>query len=464
MQLWMRNYIKSRLSNILTNPIIFIKRKLMFKFTIACLGAVASAHLAGDTHFTSMGKIDFKLASYIQLGKFGDQDLLLTAEFTGNPFANGSVSLTKGIKEGVLNGNVDDLEAKTLDSSPYTLQSPNRAQFVPADVFPDEHVIMVPDGFLIPGHKNGGVYLMIQDKEHTHHTNKTVRITKEKKDHWFHSGHWVDMNGDGLKDILIARSNGEKKGGVLLWLENPGETALDGTEWEQHHIVDGPDVYTSIDFLPQYPGEVIVWASQFFDEKLGVYRVSLTDGELIDSKIIDSDIGSAYAADLVDLNGDGKKQLLANNWQKKHNGLWAYTVPDDIINGTYEKHTIAKDFKISSDYNILEIAGPGYHYLYYPDLNDQSGRARILLCGHGNQKAWYLIPTGEPENFEYEMHEIKDFGAVIGGMAFSDFDGDGASEVWMAAYEKGFIEVFKTFPDVPDEVEFFTEWIESFLQ
>jgi len=62
------------------------------------------------------------------------------------------------------------------------------------------------------------------------------------------------------------------------------------------------------------------------------------------------------------------------------------------------------------------------------------------------------------------MHEIKDFGAVIGGMAFSDFDGDGAPEVWMAAYEKGFIEVFKTFPDAPNEVEFFTEWIESFLQ
>ena len=119
----------------------------MLKFTIACLATVASAQLAGDTNFTSIGQIDFKLASYIELGKFGDQDLLLAAEFTGNPLGHGSVSLTKGIKEGVLNGKVD-LEAKTLDPSPYTLISPNRAQFVPADVFPDEHVIMVPDGFL----------------------------------------------------------------------------------------------------------------------------------------------------------------------------------------------------------------------------------------------------------------------------------------------------------------------------
>jgi len=37
----------------------------MFKFTIACLGAVASANLAGDTEFESLGQVDFKLASYI---------------------------------------------------------------------------------------------------------------------------------------------------------------------------------------------------------------------------------------------------------------------------------------------------------------------------------------------------------------------------------------------------------------
>jgi len=60
--------------------------------------------------------------------------------------------------------------------------------------------------------------------------------------------------------------------------------------------------------LPQYPGEVIVWASQYFDEALGVYRVSLKDGSLVDKRVVDDkEIGFAYAAELVDLNGDGKK-------------------------------------------------------------------------------------------------------------------------------------------------------------
>lgn len=32
-------------------------------------------------------------------------------------------------------------------------------------------------------------------------------------------------------------------------------------------------------------------------------------------------------------------------------------------------------------------------------------------------------------------------------MVQSDFDGDGHPEVWMAAYEKGYIEAFKTSPE-----------------
>jgi len=72
-----------------------------------------------------------------------------------------------------------------------------------------------------------------------------------------------------------------------------------------------------------YPGEVIVWAAQFFDESLAVYRVSLTDGSLVDSRLIDSNTikldGSetkrTYSVKVVDLNGDGNRQLLVNNWE-----------------------------------------------------------------------------------------------------------------------------------------------------
>ena len=45
------------------------------------------------------------------------------------------------------------------------------------------------------------------------------------------------MNGNGRKDLLIARTNYKEGGGRLVWLENPGETALsDEKPWKEHMI------------------------------------------------------------------------------------------------------------------------------------------------------------------------------------------------------------------------------------
>jgi len=74
-------------------------------------------------------------------------------------------------------------------------------------VFEGEPVIIVPDGFLILGHKQGGVYLIVLDKENLTKTKKTVKLTREINNYWYHTGHWIDMNGNGRKDLLIARSN-----------------------------------------------------------------------------------------------------------------------------------------------------------------------------------------------------------------------------------------------------------------
>jgi len=130
------------------------------------------------------------------------------------------------------------------------------------------------------------------------------------------------LNGDGRKDLLIARTNSKPGGGELVWFEHPAADALDGAEWTERVITAGPHVHTSIETLAAYPGELIVWASEFFDERLSVYRVSLTDGTLVDSRVIDSNtikLGGSetkrtYSATPVDLNGDGNKQLLVNNW------------------------------------------------------------------------------------------------------------------------------------------------------
>lgn len=54
-------------------------------------------------------------------------------------------------------------------------------------------------------------------------------------------GEWVDLNGDGRKDFLTARSNAKAGGGQLVWFEHPAE-GLTSATWTEHVISEGPDV------------------------------------------------------------------------------------------------------------------------------------------------------------------------------------------------------------------------------
>lgn len=113
--------------------------------------------------------------------------------------------------------------------------------------------------------------------------------------------------------------------------------------------------------------------------------------------------------------------------------------------GTYVKHPLATGFTMSWKYWFTGISGPGYPFLFYPDGNTSS-RAHILLDGHGNQKMYLLTPIGNASDFEYQMDTITDAGAVVPYVVLADLDGDGNQEMFMANYEKGCVEVFKTSP------------------
>ena len=78
---------------------------------------------------------------------------------------------------------------------------------------------------------------MLQDKNDVTKTTKTIKLAQDIPSYWYHKGHWIDMNGNGRKDLLIARSNYREGGGRLVWLENPGNTALsDEKPWKEHII------------------------------------------------------------------------------------------------------------------------------------------------------------------------------------------------------------------------------------
>ena len=86
------------------------------------------------------------------------------------------------------------------------------------------------------------------------------------------------------------------------------------------------------------------------DQKLGYFRVSTIDGTLVDSRILEDSNGRMKSVQMVDLNGDGQKQLLFNNYEyaARDNGIWVYTIPDDLKAGEFKRHDISLGFPSAS--------------------------------------------------------------------------------------------------------------------
>ena len=425
-------------------------------FANALLGAslAAFASATADLDFTSANHFKLKHAAFVNVAKFEDEEeFLLVSTFTGSPFGHGYVYMVPNIRDAVKAGDVSDLDPVQLDTPKF--EWPNDVQAVPQDVF-GERAIVVPDGFLVPGKSDGGVYIVRMDATELTKTTETVTISK-KKGYFHHMGYWVDLNGDGRKDFITARSNAKAGEGELLWLEHP-EGGLDSGEmWTEHVLGNMADVSIEVDTLPQYKHEVVVFAAQFFDEKVSMHRVSTRDGSLVQSKVIDDGtIMSAYNVSLVDLNGDGKKELLVNNHETKDkdDGIWAYPFPNDPMNDDWTRFTVASDFKNAFSLAVPNMA-PGFAYAVWPNGYKKHERAHIFVAGDGDHAAHALYPTGDSSQFEYENTIFDNAKGTVGCLAFSDLDDDGWQEIWMPNYDKGNITLWKLSAKAPEtEAEF----------
>ena len=176
-----------------------------------------------------------------------------------------------------------------------------------------------------------------------------------------------------------------------------------------------------------------------------MHRVSTVDGSLVESKTIDDQlILSAYNVEMVDLNSDGSRQLLVNNHETKDslNGIWAYEFPKDPMHDDWTRKTIASDFHNAFSLTVPNMS-PGFAYPVYPNGYHKNERAHILVAGDGDHMAHALYPTGDKDVFEYTDTVFSDAGGTVGALAFSDLDEDGWQEVWVANYDKGYVELFK---------------------
>jgi len=306
------------------------------------------------------------------------------------------------------------------------LQWPNKLSRVPEEY---GDYVVVPDGFLVPLKSDGNIFFM-GPKGDIH------RITNNEKNKFYHEVEWHDFNGDGLKDILTVRVNkngfvpGDYEEGDMLWLENPGPANFTG-EWKEHLIAKGPDVIFKT--VP-YEGGLAVFCTEFFrtkaphdDPRISV-RLLNNKGEQTAERIIDTNLGLPFAVSLADLDGDGKKELIATNHQDDETeikaAIFAYEVPwDNLIDGEYPRHTLAWHPSLIKQPG-KGVGSPGFAYAFYPQ-KDMTGPMHIVCAGDGSFDVWYLTPTGR---FTYDI-QILDFPGTTGELLLRDFDGDGVMDI-----------------------------------
>ena len=417
-------------------------------FALACCAAAVAAETVGDVDFTSLGKFSIEKPSFMRAAKWVDfystSDPFLYVTSHSLSTGEGSISIVPGLKEAVAAGDVSTLKATKLDTGD-SLNAPMHPSMAPAIAFEANRVIAVPNGY--QGSGNGGVYLVHVSSDDMTKTLGTYKMTPDKEGYFYNMGQWVDLNGDGLLDYITARSNGKAGEGELVWFERPsGSFGLDGKEWTEHLITMGPDTAFEIDRLDAYPHEIIVWAAQSADNKLSLYRVSTKTGFLVDSRVIDdSTILAANSVSMVDLNGDGKNELLISSQEQgsSKSGILALTVPEDIMTGTFESFTLADGFTFHT--------GRGYPYAVHPD-GQTSERSHVLVAGATDDAAFLLTPTGDAAKFEYEKDLIVKEGGDVGSLATYDVDGDGWLEMFVPDYTDGSIEIFKmSAPATPTE-------------
>ena len=75
----------------------------------------------------------------------------------------------------------------------------------------------------------------------------------------------------------------------------------------------------------------ILFASEFFNHKLSVYEINKGDGKLLRSRVIDNTIDQAYSVKYLDIDGDGKHELLVNNHETDNSkaAIFLYDIPAD---------------------------------------------------------------------------------------------------------------------------------------
>ncbi|MDJ0927974.1 MAG: VCBS repeat-containing protein [Gammaproteobacteria bacterium] len=408
-----------------------------------------------------------------------------------------------------------DIEVITdLDGVPRQVW-PNETSRVPDGVVPFEAVVS-PQGFLSTPRAGRISLINLSDPERAEYiVHQSTLIpprcqpgSTDNQPWFYHDARFIDMDGDGLRDLVTVRTSflaGRgafcPPSGQLVWFRNPGDALDRDTAWEEHMLVDvapepgGPEVNMNAhDFDGDGVPEIV--ASHFFKyDAITIYGapagkrwsdVDPVNGPFVRQKDIMRGQGDPFAVEIVDMNLDGRVDVLTSN----HQGDQCFEVTKTEIPGRAIAIEQPADGRIfSSDWTVHVIKdniraaptfpeperGPGRlapnrAVAFWPQRS-MRGRTKpwVILGGDEAAKVWVLQPESESEDdWRYRsavVFDINDyFGpnttqtlqddpqgvsiSTIGGLAWRyDRPGpDGMAEFYLPVFEARQIQVLSFRP------------------
>lgn len=352
------------------------------------------------------------------------------------PYSEISTIKSSDIASALTSGRMRNFTASTFVGTNLDVKWPNKLSHAPPEVAAavGGDLLVIPDGFLVPFKRDGNVFLTRDGKTLSKITPTPSGFpgTPDAQNAFYHEVEWHDFDGDGVLDILVPRARVGTFSfdfrGELMWFRNPGYDKMLTQEWEEHKIIDGPDVICR---SKGHRDGLAVFCSQFWDGdgKLWVHFLNKR-AEVMWSRMIDDKGGKLFSVEPVDIDGDGVEELLVTNHQDKieESAVFGYEVPwDDLQNGEFKKHILA--INIFETVNFDDgVASPGFAHAFYPEIGTTSGPKHIIVAGDGSLDVWHLRPI-PGVRFGYEPRQVAEPRGTTGEMLLDDFDGDGIMDV-----------------------------------
>jgi hypothetical protein len=422
-----------------------------------------------------MSPVSLSPAGFLTIFNEPQGPSLIVSEFTGDPFASDAVAAVYGI--GAYLGNISKATAG-LQTLTTNITWPNEVtQLDSTSGMGLTNGLLVAGGFLVPPKQVGAVTALVLDAAGA--VTQQAKISVDDGNalfdgYFYHRALLHDCDGDGINDVITARAVKPLIGnsaGELVWLKNPGGPAPlspASLPWQESVLLNGsfaPDVLFQLANLRNDTDEQLVFASFFTGGGLGmVYCAGCAAGSGsgntwsnaadLQLVILDASIGPSFDVAPLDMNGDGRIDLLVTNHVDNatdggtpQSGVFVYEAPlapTSLTNASaWVKHTLASGFAVR-EFGPGQAA-PGAFKAFFPCAAGGDVKPSVVLSGDGDQRVYMLqaVSQTDPTNWQYTLTQVYDCAGTVGQPTVGDTDGDGCVEVFVPCYDVGIVQAFR---------------------